>query len=103
MALLARRKASLESVCQAVEKEGGVVSRLVVHRCLSLTSLRSQAKPFACDASDKQSILDAFAAIKNEFPDHEVKVSRAVYAEQFGFIADSQFRPPCSTPTTPSS
>lgn len=35
----------------------------------------SQAKPFTCDASDKQSIVDAFAAIRSEFPDHQVKAA----------------------------
>lgn len=40
----------------------------------ALTSLVLQAKPFTCDASDKQSIIDAFVSIKSEFPDHQVKV-----------------------------
>ncbi|KAM0792450.1 hypothetical protein ACM66B_005127 [Microbotryomycetes sp. NB124-2] len=55
VALLARRKETLDEVRDAIVKQGG------------------NAEGFSCDATSKQSIEDAFEAIRSKWPDHGLK------------------------------
>ncbi|GAA5859271.1 hypothetical protein JCM1840_003827 [Sporobolomyces johnsonii] len=57
VALLARNASSLDSVAAAVRKAGG------------------DAAPFSCDATSAESVDAAFAAIRKQWPDHELKAA----------------------------
>lgn len=56
VALLARNVASLDAVTATITAAGGV------------------ARPFACDASSRDSIQAALDRIRADFPDHQLKV-----------------------------
>ncbi|SCV68985.1 BQ2448_2005 [Microbotryum intermedium] len=57
VALLARRADSLQALASEIREKGGV------------------AEPFACDASNPQSLKKAFGQIKEKWPDHQLKVA----------------------------
>ncbi|KDE06968.1 hypothetical protein, variant [Microbotryum lychnidis-dioicae p1A1 Lamole] len=57
VALLARRMDSLQALAQEIREKGGV------------------AEPFACDASNPESLTKAFGQIKEKWPDHQLKVA----------------------------
>ncbi|GAA5885421.1 hypothetical protein JCM6882_009615 [Rhodosporidiobolus microsporus] len=57
VALLARNKDSLTSLADELRKGGG------------------EAEPFSCDASSCESLDAAFSAIKERFPNHEVRAA----------------------------
>ncbi|KAM0756352.1 NAD(P)-binding protein [Meredithblackwellia eburnea MCA 4105] len=57
VALLARSAGSLDKVTESITSQGG------------------DAAPFACDASSEASLKEAFKAIRDKFPEHQLKVA----------------------------